>query len=168
MRSDRNVSISSRSYGRGPRAPAIHRRTTACGVAVLPAAPLYVRGDPGRLRQVVSNLVENAAKYTQPGGRITVTLEPRGDEAVLAVSDNGIGIAAKPRTDFRAVHAITSTADQSLQWIRNRTQRRAPNRGIAWWSGEGDQRGCRRGKRVRGLAAGVGAQTHGTTEGPRT
>jgi CheY-like chemotaxis protein/two-component sensor histidine kinase len=62
---------------------------------VLAAAPMYVRGDPGRLRQVVSNLVENAAKYTEPGGRITVTLEPRGDEAVLAVSDNGIGIAAE-------------------------------------------------------------------------
>jgi two-component system CheB/CheR fusion protein len=62
---------------------------------VLPAAPLHVRGDPGRLRQVVSNLVENAAKYTEPGGRITVTLEPRGDEAVLAVSDNGIGVAGE-------------------------------------------------------------------------
>jgi CheY-like chemotaxis protein len=62
---------------------------------VLPATPMYVRGDPGRLRQVVSNLVENAAKYTEPGGRITVTLEPRGDEAALAVSDNGIGIAAE-------------------------------------------------------------------------
>jgi two-component system CheB/CheR fusion protein len=62
---------------------------------VLPGAPMYVRGDPGRLHQVVSNLVENAAKYTEPGGRITVTLEPRGDEAVLAVSDNGVGIAAE-------------------------------------------------------------------------
>ncbi len=61
---------------------------------VLPAA-LYVLGDSGRLRQVVSNLVENAAKYTEPGGKITVTLEQRGDEAVLAVSDNGIGIAAE-------------------------------------------------------------------------
>jgi two-component system, chemotaxis family, CheB/CheR fusion protein len=62
---------------------------------VLPAAPLYVRCDPDRLRQVVSNLVENAAKYTQPGGRITVTLGPRGDDAALAVSDNGIGIPAE-------------------------------------------------------------------------
>jgi two-component system CheB/CheR fusion protein len=61
---------------------------------VLPAAPMYVRGDPGRLCQVVSNLVENAAKYTEPGGSIIVTLEPRGEEAVLAVSDSGIGIAA--------------------------------------------------------------------------
>jgi len=62
---------------------------------VLPDAPMYVRGDPGRLHQVVTNLVENAAKYTEPGGRITVTLEPRGDEAALAVGDTGIGIAAE-------------------------------------------------------------------------
>jgi two-component system, chemotaxis family, CheB/CheR fusion protein len=61
---------------------------------VLPAA-LYVRADPDRLRQVVSNLVENAAKYTEPGGRITVTLEQRDHQAVLAVSDNGIGIDAE-------------------------------------------------------------------------
>ena len=47
------------------------------------------------MRQVVSNLVENAAKFTEPGGTITVTLEQRGDDAVLAVRDSGIGIAAE-------------------------------------------------------------------------
>jgi hypothetical protein len=62
---------------------------------VLPAASLYVRRDLGRLRQVVSNLVEKAAKYTEPGGRITVTVEQRGDEVVLVVSHNGIGIGAE-------------------------------------------------------------------------
>jgi two-component system CheB/CheR fusion protein len=62
---------------------------------VLPAVPLNVHGDPGRLRQVVSNLLENAAKYTEPGGRITMTLEQRGDQAMLTVSDNGIGLAAE-------------------------------------------------------------------------
>jgi CheY-like chemotaxis protein len=61
---------------------------------VLPQA-LYARADAGRLRQVVNNLVENAAKYTPPGGRISVTLEQRGDQAVLVVSDNGIGIEAE-------------------------------------------------------------------------
>jgi two-component system CheB/CheR fusion protein len=62
---------------------------------VLPAAPMYVMGDSGRLSQVVSNLVENAAKYTEPCGRIAVTLEQRDDEAVLRVRDSGIGIAAE-------------------------------------------------------------------------
>ena len=81
--------------GRGSSAPAIHRGATARAVARLPAAPMYVNGDSGRLRQVVINLVENAAKYTEPGGRITVTLEQRGDEAVLRVRDSGIGIAAE-------------------------------------------------------------------------
>lgn len=79
----------------------------------LPAAPLYVRGDSARLHQVVSNLVENAAKYTEPGGRITVTLEQRGDEAVLAVSDNGIGI------DSENLERIFEPFTQSHQPLTN-------------------------------------------------
>ena len=57
--------------------------------------PMYVRGDAGRLSQVVTNLVENAAKYTQPGGRLTVAVEQRDSKAVLRVRDSGIGIAAE-------------------------------------------------------------------------
>ena len=60
---------------------------------VLPTAPVHVQGDPSRLRQVISNVVENAAKYTEADGLITVTVDQHGDEAVLAVRDNGIGIA---------------------------------------------------------------------------
>jgi CheY-like chemotaxis protein len=60
---------------------------------VLPNAAMYVHGDSSRLRQVVINLVENAAKYTEPGGRLAVTLEQRDDHAVLRVRDTGIGIA---------------------------------------------------------------------------
>jgi two-component system CheB/CheR fusion protein len=62
---------------------------------VIPAAPIYVNGDADRLNQVVTNLVENAAKYTDPGGKITVSLERRADQAVLSVRDSGIGIAAE-------------------------------------------------------------------------
>ncbi len=60
---------------------------------MLPAAPVSVNGDAGRLHQVVTNLLENAAKYTDPGGQITLTLDQRDGEAVLSVRDNGIGIA---------------------------------------------------------------------------
>ena len=58
-----------------------------------PHQPIFVEGDANRLNQVVSNMLENAAKYTEPGGQITLTLEQQGDEAVLSVRDNGVGIA---------------------------------------------------------------------------
>jgi len=59
----------------------------------LPAAPVYVKGDSGRLSQVITNLLENAAKFTEPGGQITLTLEQRNGSALLSVRDTGIGIA---------------------------------------------------------------------------
>ena len=54
---------------------------------------LAVNADLDRLAQVISNLLTNAAKYTEPGGRITVTGRRELDTVVLTVSDNGIGIA---------------------------------------------------------------------------
>ena len=61
----------------------------------LPPTPLRVNGDPDRLTQVVVNLLENAVKYTPPGGEIGIALERRGKEAVLSVRDSGVGIAEK-------------------------------------------------------------------------
>ncbi len=58
----------------------------------LPTEPAWVEADPARLEQVVSNLLNNAAKYTPPGGRIAVSVERRGDEAEVAVADDGAGI----------------------------------------------------------------------------
>src|SRR5262249_27502645 len=58
----------------------------------LPPAPIWLDGDPTRLEQIVSNLVNNAAKYTERGGRISVTLAPETNQAVLRVRDSGIGI----------------------------------------------------------------------------
>ncbi len=59
----------------------------------LPGRPLWVAGDPTRLAQVLSNLLNNAAKYTGTGGSLTLTAEPSGGEAVLRVRDTGVGIA---------------------------------------------------------------------------
>ena len=59
----------------------------------IPDSRIVVRGDSLRLEQVISNLLINASKYTQHGGRIKLTLVAHGGKAVLTVADNGIGIA---------------------------------------------------------------------------
>jgi two-component system OmpR family sensor kinase len=51
-----------------------------------------VQGDDGRLRQVLSNLTSNAVRHTRPGGHIWLSLERDGDDALVAVSDDGEGI----------------------------------------------------------------------------
>jgi len=59
-----------------------------------PTEPVYVEGDLTRLTQVVANLLDNAAKYTDPGGRIWLSGERDGDSAVITVKDSGIGISS--------------------------------------------------------------------------
>jgi signal transduction histidine kinase/ActR/RegA family two-component response regulator len=59
----------------------------------LPAEPIYIDADPLRLAQVFSNILNNAAKYTDPGGNINVDGVIQGDHISVSISDNGIGIA---------------------------------------------------------------------------
>jgi CheY-like chemotaxis protein len=54
-----------------------------------------VHGDPARLEQVVRNLLDNAVKYTPPGGRVTITLGQEDGDAVLRVRDSGAGIPSE-------------------------------------------------------------------------
>jgi signal transduction histidine kinase len=61
----------------------------------VPARPLWLDADLTRLSQVVSNLLNNAAKYTPAGGRIALSVRAEGDSAVIEVSDNGLGIPAE-------------------------------------------------------------------------
>jgi signal transduction histidine kinase/CheY-like chemotaxis protein len=61
----------------------------------LPTAPVQVEADPTRLTQIVANLLNNAAKYTPPGGRIAVVAAREGADAVVRVTDDGIGIPAE-------------------------------------------------------------------------
>jgi signal transduction histidine kinase/CheY-like chemotaxis protein len=58
----------------------------------LPERPLEVEGDLTRLVQVVSNLLNNSAKYTEEGGRIELSAEAEGDLAIARVRDTGVGI----------------------------------------------------------------------------
>jgi PAS domain S-box-containing protein len=58
----------------------------------LPPEPLVLHADATRITQVVSNLLNNAAKYTPRGGHIVLAAERDGEQALIAVSDNGIGI----------------------------------------------------------------------------
>jgi PAS domain S-box-containing protein len=78
---------------------------------VLPAEPLYVNGDAVRLSQVFGNLLNNAAKFTEAGGRIRIEAERRGSRVEVHVSDNGAGIAPEVRSQ---VFDLFTQADHAL------------------------------------------------------
>lgn len=58
----------------------------------LPAAPLHVEGDAVRLAQVIGNVLNNACKFTDPGGHIRVSVQPEADMVRISVQDDGVGI----------------------------------------------------------------------------
>lgn len=59
----------------------------------LPSEPIQLWVDPTRLEQILTNLLNNAAKYTDPGGRIVLTVKQHGGELRFSVRDTGVGIA---------------------------------------------------------------------------
>lgn len=63
-------------------------------VVTLPTQPVLLDADPVRLAQALSNLLHNAAKYTEPGGTITLVGEQQGDRILIRVRDSGMGIPA--------------------------------------------------------------------------
>jgi PAS domain S-box-containing protein len=81
----------------------------------LPAQPLLLEADSTRLAQLFSNLLNNAAKYTERGGRIWLTAERLGDEAVVRVRDTGIGI---PREKLLDIFEMFEQVDPSLDRSR--------------------------------------------------
>lgn len=90
-----------------PLIDAARHRLEVC----LPSSPIRLEADPTRLEQVLANLLNNAAKYTPPGGALVVEAHAEGDEAVVRVKDNGLGIAPEllPR-----VFELFMQADRSL------------------------------------------------------
>lgn len=78
----------------------------------VPPGPLLVDADPIRLAQVFGNLLNNAAKYTNPGGRLRLTVGRDGDCVTVSVGDNGIGI---PPPMLPKIFEMFAQVDQSLQ-----------------------------------------------------
>jgi len=72
--------------------PVLEQRGHVLGVR-LPGEPVELDADPVRVAQVLSNLLNNAAKYTEPGGHVDLAAVRDGGEIVLSVRDDGIGIA---------------------------------------------------------------------------
>ena len=60
-----------------------------------PKEALLLDADPVRMAQVVSNLLNNAAKYTPEGGRIELSADRDGSEVVIRVRDNGVGLTSE-------------------------------------------------------------------------
>ena len=91
--------------------PLIRARGHALHVE-LPAPGIYVNADPTRLAQVLLNLLNNAAKFTDPGGRIDFHVGVEGGDLVAAVRDNGIGIDPEMQ---ESIFDMFSQADRSLE-----------------------------------------------------
>src|SRR5262249_30716411 len=78
----------------------------------VPDDPIYVDADETRLSQVFANLLNNAAKYTDRGGRIRLSLERQGSEAIVAVQDKRLGI---PAHMLAQVFEMFTQVDRSLE-----------------------------------------------------
>jgi CheY-like chemotaxis protein/anti-sigma regulatory factor (Ser/Thr protein kinase) len=78
----------------------------------LPDRPVWLDADPTRLAQVFMNLLNNAAKYSDRGGRIRLTAEPHGGEVEVVVKDSGIGI---PIDKLDSIFDLFSQVDRSLE-----------------------------------------------------
>jgi two-component system, chemotaxis family, CheB/CheR fusion protein len=103
-------------------APVIYQSVEACRPLVerakhelhvsLPTEPVYLHADPVRLAQVFGNLLTNACKYTDPGGRIWLTAERQGSEVVVNVKDTGLGI---PPDKLASIFEMFTQVDRSLE-----------------------------------------------------
>ena len=82
-------------------------------VVTTTSEPLWADADPQRLQQVFSNLLRNAVKYTEPGGRIDVSMELDADSVTVRVSDTGCGIERGALTDIFELFSQVRPSDSS-------------------------------------------------------
>ncbi len=81
----------------------------------LPDKPIFIEADAVRMSQVFANLLNNAAKYTEPGGKIKLSVKPEGNHVSVSVKDNGIGI---PSTMLDDIFDMFAQVDRSLERVR--------------------------------------------------
>ncbi|MDB5350247.1 MAG: multi-sensor hybrid histidine kinase [Planctomycetota bacterium] len=75
------------------------------------STPMWIEADPHRLEQVLVNLLNNAAKYTDSGGNITISTMPDGDSVAITVTDNGNGI---PPEKIPQMFELFAQGDRSI------------------------------------------------------
>jgi CheY-like chemotaxis protein len=78
----------------------------------LPAEPIVLDADATRLSQAIANLLNNSARYTERGGRVWLTVERQGSDAVISVRDTGIGI---PRESLTRIFDKFAQLDRPLE-----------------------------------------------------
>ena len=91
-----------------PLADRFHQRLAA----TVPALPIFVEADAARLSQIVANLLNNACRFTPGDGRVEVSAERDGTDAVIRVRDNGIGIAPE---DLSRIFEMFAQLDRSSE-----------------------------------------------------
>jgi PAS domain S-box-containing protein len=85
-------------------------------IVAVPAQPILLDADPARLAQVVGNLLNNAAKFSDKGGHVWLTVEREGPQVAIRVRDTGIGIAAE---DLHRLFDMFVQVDTSLERTRD-------------------------------------------------
>jgi CheY-like chemotaxis protein/anti-sigma regulatory factor (Ser/Thr protein kinase) len=81
----------------------------------MPEQAVWVHGDQARLAQITNNLLTNAVKYTPKGGHITLKVWQEGGQAVMAISDDGVGIAEE---SLAHVFEMFSQVNAHLEWAQ--------------------------------------------------
>ena len=78
----------------------------------LPSQPLYIQADEARMAQVLSNLLNNAAKFTPPGGSVSFDISSQGPEVVFQIRDTGIGI---PPEMLNGIFDLFTQVERSIE-----------------------------------------------------
>lgn len=94
--------------------PLLEREQQSLSIDI-PERPIFMQADPVRLSQVFANLLNNASRYTQTGGRVALAARVAGNAAEVTVADNGKGIAEEDLAGIFAMFAQDQDAGQRVQ-----------------------------------------------------